>query len=89
MLLVPVIGIEVKGSQRWLDLFILPRLQPIELVKPFLIVILSLIISSKKYSNLNLKYLLSFAQGLNHPRGLTQPEHQTIILLISLFISMI
>ena len=60
LLLVPVIGIEVKGSQRWLDLFILPRLQPIELVKPFLIVILSLIISSKKYSNLNLKYLLSF-----------------------------
>tara|TARA_B100000787_G_C16189727_1_gene296733 strand:+ start:1396 stop:2526 length:1131 start_codon:yes stop_codon:yes gene_type:complete len=60
LFLVPVIGIEVKGSQRWLDLFILPRLQPIELVKPFLIVTLSLIISSKKYSNLNLKYLLSF-----------------------------
>jgi len=60
LFLVPIIGIEVKGSQRWLDLSILPRLQPIELVKPFLIVTLSLIISSKKYSNLNLKYLLSF-----------------------------
>ena len=60
LFLVPIIGIEVKGSQRWLDLFVLPRLQPIELVKPFLIVTLSLIISSKKYSNLNFKYLLSF-----------------------------
>ena len=35
LLLVPFIGIEVKGSTRWLDLFFLPRLQPVELVKPF------------------------------------------------------
>ena len=35
LLLVPIIGIEVKGSKRWLDLFFLPRLQPIEFVKPF------------------------------------------------------
>ena len=38
----------------------MPRVQPIEFVKPFLIVILSLIISSHKYVNLNLKYILSF-----------------------------
>ena len=51
LLLVPIIGVEVKESKRWLDLFFLPRLQPIELVKPFFIVILSLILSNKKLSN--------------------------------------
>ena len=39
--LIPFIGIEVKGSSRWLDLPFLPRFQPIELLKPFLIVILA------------------------------------------------
>ena len=43
LLLVPLIGIEVKGSKRWIDLYLLPRFQPIELVKPFLIVFLSII----------------------------------------------
>ena len=35
LMLVPVIGIEVKGAQRWLDMYVL-RLQPIEIIKPFL-----------------------------------------------------
>ena len=34
LLLVPIIGVEVKGAQRWFDLYFF-RLQPIELVKPF------------------------------------------------------
>ena len=59
LLLVPIIGVEVKGSKRWLDLFFLPRLQPIELVKPFFIIILSLIISYKKLSNFVLKFIFS------------------------------
>ena len=37
LILVPFIGIEVKGSKRWIDLNFLPRFQPIELVKPFLL----------------------------------------------------
>ncbi len=60
LLLVPVIGIEVNGSKRWLDLFVLPRVQPIEFVKPFFIIILSLIISSKRLANLSLKYIATF-----------------------------
>jgi len=60
LFLVPVIGIEVKGSKRWLDLFFLPRLQPIELVKPFFIIILALIISNKKISNFTTKFIFSF-----------------------------
>ena len=60
LILVPIIGVEVKGSKRWIDLFFLPRFQPIELVKPFFIIFLSLILTSEKYSNLNIKYLFSF-----------------------------
>ena len=59
LLLVPIIGIEVKGSKRWLDLFFLPRLQPIELIKPFFIIILSLIISYEKLSSFTLKFIFS------------------------------
>ena len=58
--LVPIIGIEVKGSKRWIDLYFLPRFQPIELVKPFLIIFISIILSSEKYSNIYYKYSLSF-----------------------------
>ena len=60
LLLVPFIGIEVNSAQRWIDLYILPRFQPIELVKPFLIILISLILSSEKYTNLYFKYLISF-----------------------------
>ena len=35
LLLVPIFGIEVKGSKRWLDIPIIPRFQPIEFLKPF------------------------------------------------------
>ena len=58
--LVPIIGVEVRGSKRWLDFFFLPRFQPIELLKPFIIVIIASILSSEKNSNLYYKYLLSF-----------------------------
>ena len=33
--LVPIIGVEVKGAKRWLDLYFF-RIQPIEVLKPFL-----------------------------------------------------
>ena len=59
LFLVPVIGAEVKGSKRWIDLFFLPRFQPIEILKPFLIIILATILCSNRTSNLYLKYLLS------------------------------
>ena len=41
-------------------MLVLPRIQPIEFVKPFLIVIISMIICSQKYNNFNFKYFLSF-----------------------------
>ena len=48
LVLVPFIGIEVKGSKRWIDLGFLPRFQPVELIKPFFIVILSTLLCLKK-----------------------------------------
>ena len=59
LFLVPIIGVEVKGSKRWIDVFFLPRFQPIELLKPFLIIMISTILCSVRSSNLYLKYLLS------------------------------
>ena len=58
--LVPIIGVEVNSAQRWIDLYFLPRFQPIELVKPFLIISISIILSSEKYQNIYIKYLVSF-----------------------------
>ena len=59
LLLVPIVGVEVKGSKRWIDLFFLPRFQPIELLKPFFIIMVSTILCSVRTSNIYLKYLLS------------------------------
>ena len=60
LILVPFLGVEVKGSKRWIDFYLLPRFQPIELVKPFLIIFISLILSSEKFTNIYIKYFLSF-----------------------------
>ena len=56
----PVLGTEVKGSKRWLNLFFLPRFQPIELVKPFIIIFIATILCSEKNFNIYFKYLLTF-----------------------------
>ena len=60
LVLVPVIGVEVNNAKRWIDLYFLPRFQPIELVKPFLIILISIILSSEKYTNIYLKYFVTF-----------------------------
>ena len=60
LILVPFLGIEVKGSRRWLDVPLLPRIQPIELLKPFLIVILASVLSYENNKNIYYKFFLSF-----------------------------
>ncbi len=59
LLLVPFIGAEVKGSKRWINFPILPRFQPIEFLKPFLIISLSLVIGSRFTFNSYIKFFLS------------------------------
>jgi len=56
LFLVPLIGTEVKGAKRWLDIPLLPRFQPIEILKPFFVLILAQIISSQVIHNLYRKY---------------------------------
>jgi Bacterial cell division membrane protein len=34
LFLLPLFGVEVKGSKRWMEIPFLPRFQPVELVKP-------------------------------------------------------
>ena len=60
LILVPIIGVEVKGSRRWLNLFFLPRFQPIELVKPFVIIFIANILCIEKNFNIFFKYVISF-----------------------------
>ncbi len=59
-ILVPLMGTEVKGSKRWLDLKILPRFQPIELIKPFFILLVAKVILNQKTKNIYFNYLFSF-----------------------------
>ena len=60
LFLVPLIGTEVKGAKRWLDLFFIPRFQPVELIKPFTIIFLATILSSEKKIHIYYKYGASF-----------------------------
>ena len=85
LFLVPIIGVEVKGSKRWIDLYLLPRFQPIELVKPFLIIFISIILSSEKLKNIHLKYSFSFLITLMIVLLLAvQPDiGQTLLVLLS------
>ncbi len=60
LILVPIAGVEVKGSKRWIDFIFFPRFQPIELLKPFLIVIIAHVLSYENKKNVYYKYFLSF-----------------------------
>ena len=56
-----LIGVEVKGSKRWIDIPLLPmRFQPVELVKPLFIILIAKILILNKKNNLKIRYLNSF-----------------------------
>jgi len=89
LFLVPLIGVEVKGSKRWLDIGSLPRFQPIEILKPFFVIIISLIISLEK-KNLYFKYLLSFVALVPIiVLLLSQPDLGQTLLIISVWLAII
>jgi cell division protein FtsW len=85
LFLVPLIGVEVKGSKRWIDLIFLPRFQPIEILKPFLIVMVAMILCSKKIKDKTLKYFLSFIlTGIVSSLLILQPDiGQTLLVVFS------
>ena len=57
--IVPIIGVEVKGAKRWIDLYFF-RLQPIEILKPFFILMTAKLLTFEKYQNSQIKYIFSF-----------------------------
>jgi cell division protein FtsW len=88
--LIPILGIEVKGSKRWLDLPFLPRFQPIELVKPFFIVFSAKIIILNEKTNLYTRYLYSFLVLLLIVIFLVyQPDIGQTLLLLLTWVTMI
>ncbi len=87
--MVPIIGVEVKGSKRWLDIGSLPRFQPIEILKPFFVIVMSLIISIEK-KNLYLKYLFSTIILLpTIILLLSQPDLGQTLLIISIWFTLV
>ena len=58
LILVPLLGVEIKGAKRWLDLVVF-RLQPIEIIKPFFVLMTASLISRGKEKNTKYPYVLS------------------------------
>ena len=89
LILVHFIGVEIKGAKRWLDLIIF-RLQPIELIKPFFVLITANIIASGKDKNLKYKYFLSLMLlSMIIILLLNQPDVGQSILLITTWVSLL
>jgi len=90
LILVPFVGVEVKGSQRWLDFPFLPRFQPVELVKPLFIIFIAKIIILNDSKNIYKRYLYSFFVLLIIVTLLIyQPDLGQTLLLISTWLTMI
>jgi cell division protein FtsW len=88
--LVPVLGVEIKGSKRWIDLPFLPAFQPIELLKPLFIIFIAKIIVLNKEISINRRYLFSFLVLLFVSIFLiNQPDLGQTLLLTSTWITMI
>jgi len=88
--LVPVFGVEIKGSKRWMDFPIFPIFQPVELVKPLFIIFIAKIIVSNEKANIYRKHLYSFLVLLVIVIFLiNQPDLGQTLLLASAWISMV
>ena len=90
LMLVPLIGVEVKGSKRWIDLIFLPRFQPIELVKPLFVLFIAKIIILNNKMNIYNRYLFSFIiLFFIVVLLINQPDLGQTLLLIASWITMI
>ena len=89
LVLVPFIGIEVKGSKRWLDLYFF-RFQPIEFIKPFFILITAKVLTMDSSRTSNTSYFFSFLLLLTIIILLiNQPDLGQSILLTCTWISVV
>ena len=89
LILVPFIGVEVKGSRRWLNIFFL-RLQPVELIKPFFILMTARILCSQLFDKNFISYFLSFFILTSVILLLiNQPDFGQSVLIVSTWLSLI
>ena len=89
LILVPLIGVEVKGSKRWLNLYFF-RLQPIEILKPFFVLLTAKLLSLDKLKTSNGSYLFSFLILASIIILLiNQPDLGQSVLLIGTWISIV
>ena len=89
LIIVPFFGVEIKGAKRWLDLFLF-RLQPIEIIKPFFVLVTASLISGSKEKNTNYSYFLSLViLSIIIFLLLNQPDVGQTILLIATWVSIV
>ncbi len=89
LVLVPFLGVEVKGAKRWLSVYLF-RFQPVEFIKPFFILLIAQIIHLNNYKNINISHLTSFLiLSVITLFLLIQPDLGQTVLLISTWISVI
>ncbi len=90
LFLIPVFGVEVKGSKRWMDFPLLPRFQPVELVKPLFIIFVAKIIILNEKVSIYKRHLYSFLVLFIIVLFLiNQPDLGQTLLLASTWITMI
>ena len=90
LFLIPVFGVEIKGSKRWIDFPFLPIFQPVEIVKPLFIIFVAKIIVLNEKTNIYRRYLYSFLVLLLIVIFLiNQPDLGQTLLLGSTWITMI
>ena len=86
--LVYFFGVNVKGARRWLNLFFF-RIQPIEFVKPFLILVVALVLTMQKHT-INVRFFLSSPFVLSAVfLLLLQPDYSQSLLVITLWMIMV
>jgi len=85
-----VVGVEIKGSKRWMGFDPFPRFQPVELVKPLFIIFVAKTIVLNEKVNVYRRYLYSFLVLLLIVIVLiNQPDLGQALLLTSVWITMI
>jgi len=85
-----IVGVEIKGSRRWVDFDLLPRFQPVELLKPLFIIFVAKIIVLNEKKGVYIRYFYSLIILLLIATILiNQPDLGQTFLLILTWITMI
>lgn len=85
-----IAGVEIKGSRRWVDFDLLPRFQPVELLKPLFVIFVAKIIVLNVKKGVYIRYFYSLIILLLIATILiNQPDLGQTFLLILTWITMI